>query len=472
MNKAYNAINWKNEPSTSTAINETNLNKMDRAIDTIDDRVIDLDNGKVNKEEGKSLVSNTEIAKIKTNENAIQTHTLDKSNPHSVTKAQVGLGNVDNTSDVNKPISIAQQEEFDAINSNLDNLETSDIAGGKNLWSIGDIKANGSDTNKVLISSIFKSNTQYTIKLKTKSFTTSDIGHFEFIYTDGTETIISWNKTIGGTSAKTSDYGKTIDIIQWKGWNYGEYAEFIEIQLEEGTHATDYEPYIPSVKMLAEEVSAQNESLSAQIGNGINDVLWVEDKYINSNGVIGDASGFHYSDLIPITKTNYTYYHYSTVNTGASTRIIGYDKSGNFKSLIKEYSNTSIGFVNTTFDIPNDVYFIRISEFSNFHDRKLAPAENLQTQVTQIKNDLSEKLKVISVSLENVIVKAQSIATVELPQEYQDAGYIIASILTASEYSEQPYEISGNSIQIKNKDRSDMAFAPTATVKVLIAKIG
>lgn len=53
MNKAYNAINWKNEPSTSTAINETNLNKMDRAIDTIDDRVIDLDNGKVNKEEGK-----------------------------------------------------------------------------------------------------------------------------------------------------------------------------------------------------------------------------------------------------------------------------------------------------------------------------------------------------------------------------------------------------------------------------------
>lgn len=137
-----------------------------------------------------------------------------------------------------------------------------------------------------------------------------------------------------------------------------------------------------------EAVTKVNESLSAQIGNGINDVLWVEDKYINSNGVIGDASGFHYSDLIPITKTNYTYYHYSAVNTGASTRIIGYDKSGNFKSLIKEYSNTSIGFVNTTFDIPNDVYFIRISEFSNFHDRKLAPAENLQTQVTQIKNDL------------------------------------------------------------------------------------
>lgn len=46
-------------------------------------------------------------------------HTQNKSNPHGVTKSQVGLGNVDNTSDVNKPISNAQQKEFDKINSNL-----------------------------------------------------------------------------------------------------------------------------------------------------------------------------------------------------------------------------------------------------------------------------------------------------------------------------------------------------------------
>ena len=36
-------------------------------------------------------------------------HTGNTSNPHSVTKAQVGLGNVDNTSDVNKPVSTATQ---------------------------------------------------------------------------------------------------------------------------------------------------------------------------------------------------------------------------------------------------------------------------------------------------------------------------------------------------------------------------
>lgn len=39
---------------------------------------------------------------------ALSTHTSNTSNPHSVTKTQVGLGNVDNTSDVNKPVSTAQ----------------------------------------------------------------------------------------------------------------------------------------------------------------------------------------------------------------------------------------------------------------------------------------------------------------------------------------------------------------------------
>ena len=42
-----------------------------------------------------------------------------KSNPHEVTKAQIGLGNVDNTSDLNKPISSATQS---ALNLKQDTL--------------------------------------------------------------------------------------------------------------------------------------------------------------------------------------------------------------------------------------------------------------------------------------------------------------------------------------------------------------
>jgi hypothetical protein len=43
----------------------------------------------------------------------IDTHIGSTSNPHSVTKTQVGLGNVDNTSDVNKPVSTATQTALD-----------------------------------------------------------------------------------------------------------------------------------------------------------------------------------------------------------------------------------------------------------------------------------------------------------------------------------------------------------------------
>lgn len=42
------------------------------------------------------------------------THRGQTTNPHAVTKAQVGLGNVDNTADADKPVSTAQQAELDA----------------------------------------------------------------------------------------------------------------------------------------------------------------------------------------------------------------------------------------------------------------------------------------------------------------------------------------------------------------------
>lgn len=43
----------------------------------------------------------------------LSNHISDSTNPHNVTKAQVGLGNADNTSDINKPVSTAQQNALD-----------------------------------------------------------------------------------------------------------------------------------------------------------------------------------------------------------------------------------------------------------------------------------------------------------------------------------------------------------------------
>ena len=62
------------------------------------------DKGKATADKLTGITS--DINAVQTN---LETHINNKSNPHEVTKDQVGLGNVDNTSDANKPISNATQ---------------------------------------------------------------------------------------------------------------------------------------------------------------------------------------------------------------------------------------------------------------------------------------------------------------------------------------------------------------------------
>ena len=50
---------------------------------------------------------------------AIDAHIADKNNPHNATKEQVGLGNADNTADIDKPVSTAQQAALDDLYQQL-----------------------------------------------------------------------------------------------------------------------------------------------------------------------------------------------------------------------------------------------------------------------------------------------------------------------------------------------------------------
>lgn len=54
-------------------------------------------------------------AMINTVQSALSSHTTDTNNPHNVTKEQVGLGNVDNTADMNKPLSTVQQSSVQSL---------------------------------------------------------------------------------------------------------------------------------------------------------------------------------------------------------------------------------------------------------------------------------------------------------------------------------------------------------------------
>ena len=67
-------------------------------------------------------------------EDTVAAHEARNDNPHGVTADQVGLGNVDNTSDAEKPVSVAQQE---ALDGKVDKL----VADGTDL--VYGAKANG-----------------------------------------------------------------------------------------------------------------------------------------------------------------------------------------------------------------------------------------------------------------------------------------------------------------------------------------
>lgn len=92
---------------------------MNAVIDNLEGRIQDTDGnlakevenrkGEINRVEKLISDETATRAQADTNVNAkVDSHITNKSNPHGVTKAQVGLGNVNNTSDTDKPVSTAQ----------------------------------------------------------------------------------------------------------------------------------------------------------------------------------------------------------------------------------------------------------------------------------------------------------------------------------------------------------------------------
>lgn len=112
---------------------------LDSTDKLIDDHIRDFNNPhKVTKDQiGLGKVENYSPAEMPIS-NAVQTeitridkellgaatdltaHIKDTNNPHQTTKEQVGLGKVDNTSDLEKPISVPQQNEFNRVDRELD----------------------------------------------------------------------------------------------------------------------------------------------------------------------------------------------------------------------------------------------------------------------------------------------------------------------------------------------------------------
>ncbi|QQO97343.1 tail protein [Maribacter phage Colly_1] len=82
--------------------------------------------GKVDKVAGKGLSTNDFTIAYRNDVDSNTSHRARTDNPHGVSKSQVGLGNVNNTSDLSKPISTLQQVAFDTKVDKVTGKELSD----------------------------------------------------------------------------------------------------------------------------------------------------------------------------------------------------------------------------------------------------------------------------------------------------------------------------------------------------------
>ena len=88
---------------------------------------------------GGTLANQTDLMaelNAKATQAALSTHILDTNNPHQVTAAQVGLDQVDNTSDADKPISTLQQAALDVLTGAVSTLSNNKLDKSSDIQAI------------------------------------------------------------------------------------------------------------------------------------------------------------------------------------------------------------------------------------------------------------------------------------------------------------------------------------------------
>ena len=106
--KAADTANFKELEDAMTFVNDSLEGRIQSTNGKLYEE-IDNRKGEINRVEKLISDETATRAQADTNVNAkVDSHIANKSNPHGVTKVQVGLGNVNNTSDADKPVSTAQ----------------------------------------------------------------------------------------------------------------------------------------------------------------------------------------------------------------------------------------------------------------------------------------------------------------------------------------------------------------------------
>lgn len=145
------------------------------------------------------------------------------------------------------------------------------VAGGKNLYNcgneVGGINSDGgenTETNRVRSKGYIKvnSSTTYTASVKNKNIY---LGIYLYDKEKKIISVFSWQK--GDYTFKTTDITEYVRVT-YRTDDDISVSDILEYQIEEGTTATEYEPYFPSNKMLNEIDQRHSTNLTNQQNNG------------------------------------------------------------------------------------------------------------------------------------------------------------------------------------------------------------
>lgn len=243
---------------------QTKQNKT--AIDTVTGRV-----------DAVSVVADAAKAKSEDNGTAIDEHKGRTDNPHKVTKEQVGLGSVDNTSDLNKPVSTAVQTALDGLTQKVSNSDGSLQSHQSNYNNPHKVTAeqvglgkvdNTSDMDKPVSTAVQKALNNLAQKIS-ESGGTGGTGasnaDVEALKTDLTEvkSSVEQNKNTGlanktAIDALSTQHGKDVQTLTDRINAFGNIRERVSIFTRDlRNHQTDYEnPH----EVTAEQVGLGNIS--------------------------------------------------------------------------------------------------------------------------------------------------------------------------------------------------------------------
>lgn len=382
MNKAYNKITWQNKPSTATPLNQTNLNEMSNALDTIDDRVIALDSGKVSSvtvtntlQTGDTIATIT-VDGTATNIKSAQVEvdaepSATSENPLQNKAIYEMLNNLlpEETAEGN-PIAISDASGLNAKACSVDLLPIQDLHGYDSPWvgGAGKNKFQTTATSQTINGTIFTVNADGSVTIKNTP--SNNISNFNFgivtlpagtykangfsggasnnirmaVYdnTHGVQlAIIYQNRDVEFTLTETSEV--RVYPLVLTNFDGNEVTMYPMIRLASVSDAT-FAPYSNICP-----ISGRTELNLAVRGVNQWDEQWEVGSY-NSSGVKVSSSGnIRTKNFIPCFPS--TMYYLKSSSAGG--RLCYYDKTQTFISTV---AGTNI--VNTSFTTPQNCYYI------------------------------------------------------------------------------------------------------------------